>query len=111
MSGEENVPAEALSSGITDCTKETQLEGSALGEAPAARKAPDMREREVDDAMVWALGNWIRNETLSILAEGKYSASEIAKILDEDLRTVAHHVRGLYDAGCIESAGTVKGGT
>lgn len=83
---------------------------SALREAPAARKPPAERGRQVDDAMVWALGNWIRNEALSILAEGKHSASEIAKILDEDVRTVAHHIRGLFDAGCIESAGTVKKG-
>lgn len=62
----------------------------------------------MDEAVAYALGNRIRNEALSILAEGKRSISELAKIMERDMRLVGHHVRELYDSGCIEMAGTVK---
>lgn len=75
-----------------------------------ARKPPYERRRAIDDAVMWALGHRIRNEALSILAEGKHSASEIARIMGLDVKLVGNHIRELYDSGCIEFAGTVKKG-
>ena len=76
----------------------------------AARKPPAERKRQMDDAVAWALGHPIRNEVLSILAEGKRSTSELAKIMDADVKLVGHHVRELFASGCIEDAGTVARG-
>lgn len=77
-------------------------------EAAAPRKAPGDRKREIGDAVAYALGNAIRNAALAILAEGKRSKSELAKITGIDLRTISHHVDELYECGCIEDAGTFK---
>jgi hypothetical protein len=81
-----------------------------LAEASAARKPPEERKRPIDEAVTWALGHWIRNEALSILAEGRHSTSEIAKIMGLDVKLVGNHIRDLYDCGCIEFAGSVKKG-
>ena len=62
------------------------------------------------EAVAYAVGNWIRNEALSILAEGKRSTSELAKMLGLDTKLVGNHIRELYDSGCIEIAGTAKRG-
>lgn len=42
---------------------------------------------------------------LIVLHEGEYSAGEIAEILGEDVKNVANHLKGLYEAGCIEFVG------
>ncbi|HWM55521.1 MAG TPA: ArsR family transcriptional regulator [Solirubrobacterales bacterium] len=77
----------------------------------ATRKPPAERKRKkMDEAVAWALGHPVRNEVLSILAEGKRSSSELAKIMDEDVKLVGHHVRELFESGCIEDAGTVARG-
>lgn len=81
-----------------------------MAKEEGTRKPLGERKREIDDAVVYALGHWIRNEALSIFAEGKHSTSEIAKMLGEDVRVVSNHIRELYDSGCIESAGTAKKG-
>lgn len=74
------------------------------------RKPPGERKREIGDAVAYALGNAIRNVALAVLAEGKRSKSELAKITGIDLRTMSHHVDELYECGCIEDAGSVKKG-
>jgi DNA-binding transcriptional ArsR family regulator len=79
-------------------------------EATAPRKPPGERKREIGDAVAYALGNAIRNVALAVLAEGKRSKSELAKITGIDLRTMSHHVDELYECGCIEDAGSVKKG-
>lgn len=66
------------------------------------------RKRELDDAVAYAVGHRIRIEALSILNDGTASPSDIAAILDEDVRMVGNHVRELYDSGCIEFIGTKK---
>lgn len=79
-------------------------------EATAPRKPPEERKREIGDAVAYALGNAIRNVALAVLAEGKRSKSELAKITGIDLRTMSHHVDELYECGCIEDAGSIKKG-
>ncbi len=85
--------------------------GSALGgEAIVARKPLGDRKRSMDDALAYALKNWIRNEALSILAEGKRSTSELAKLMGLDVKLLGNHVRQLYECGCIEIAEIKKRG-
>jgi DNA-binding transcriptional ArsR family regulator len=79
-------------------------------EATAPRKPPGERKREIGDAVAYALGNAIRNVALAVLAEGKRSKSELAKMTGIDLRTMSHHVDELYECGCIEDAGSIKKG-
>lgn len=82
--------------------------GAPLEQAEATRKPTTERKREIDDAVAYAIGHRIRIEALAILAEGRHSPSEIAKLLGEDVRLVGNHIRELYDCGCIEAAGTRK---
>ncbi len=42
---------------------------------------------------------------MALLHENDLSPSDIADILDEDVKIVTHHLRELYDAGCIEFVG------
>ena len=71
------------------------------------------RKRAIDDAVAYAVGHRIRIDALAILNEGKASPSEIAKTLDESVSMVGHHIKELFDSGCIESVGTaqVRGAT
>jgi DNA-binding transcriptional ArsR family regulator len=71
------------------------------------------RKRTIDDAVAYAVGHRIRIDALAILNEGKASPSEIAGVLDESISMVGHHIKELYDSGCIEAAGTeqVRGAT
>lgn len=79
-------------------------------EAAVGRKPRNERKRTMDEAVRVALGNWIRNEALSILAEGKRSTSELAKMMGLDVKVLGNHIRELYDCGCIEDAGTATKG-
>jgi DNA-binding transcriptional ArsR family regulator len=62
------------------------------------------RTKQPEQALPFSVNHWIRIETLAILAEGQFSASEVANQLDEDVRLVTNHIHDLYDAGCIEIA-------
>jgi DNA-binding transcriptional ArsR family regulator len=72
------------------------------------RKPVAKRGKDVADAVAYAAGSRIRVDALGILAEGKISVAEIARILSVDLKRLSGHVRNLYDYGCIEDAGTEK---
>lgn len=101
----------ALSSGAIEYPKELRPgQGANLAKEPAqaSRKPPAERKREMDEAVAYALGNPIRNEALAILAEGKRSTNELAKIMEVDVKLLGNHIRRLYEAGCIEIAGTAK---
>jgi DNA-binding transcriptional ArsR family regulator len=79
-----------------------------LEDADAVRKPPSERTRPIDEAVLFAVGHRIRVDALAILAEGTHSVNEIAEMLDEDVRLVGNHIRKLFDAGCIEAAGTAQ---
>jgi len=64
------------------------------------------RKKEVADAIAYAFGHWIRLEALAILAEGKSSVAEIARIIGISVNRLSGHIRGLYEHGCIEYMGT-----
>ena len=56
--------------------------------------------------MAYAVGHRIRIDALSILNEGTASPNEIAKMIGEGVSKVGHHVKELFDSGCIEFVGT-----
>lgn len=66
----------------------------------------ERKKQEIADAIAYAFGHWIRLETLAILAEGKASVAEIARIIGISVNRLSGHIRGLYAHGCIEYLGT-----
>jgi predicted transcriptional regulator len=62
--------------------------------------------RSIEEAVAYAVGHGIRVDALSILNEGKASPNQIAQIIDEGVSKVGHHVKELFESGCIEFVGT-----
>jgi transposase-like protein len=58
--------------------------------------------------VAYAVGHRIRIEALAILNEGTASPNEIAKLIDEGVSKVGHHIKELVDSGCIEFVGTAQ---
>jgi DNA-binding transcriptional ArsR family regulator len=58
--------------------------------------------RSIDPRLAKALSNNVRARALNLIAEGAKSPTEIAAILELDVRGVAYHVRVLKKLGCIE---------
>jgi DNA-binding transcriptional ArsR family regulator len=73
---------------------------SAIGRKPLKE-----RSRRPEEALTHSVNHWIRVEALAILAEGEFSAGEVAEMVGEDVKNVRGHLRDLYDSGCIEFAG------
>jgi len=73
---------------------------------PGTRVPAAERKKEIADAITYAFGHWIRLEALAILAEGKVSVGEIARIIGISVNRLSGHIRGLYEHGCIEYLGT-----
>ncbi len=64
--------------------------------------------RTIEEAVAYAVGHRIRIEALSILNEGTASPNEIAKLIDEGVSKVGHHIKELAESGCIEFVGTAQ---
>jgi predicted transcriptional regulator len=64
------------------------------------------QRRSIEDAVGYAVGHRIRIDALAIFNEGTASPNEIAKIIGEGVSKVGHHVKELFDSGCIEFVGT-----
>ncbi len=64
------------------------------------------QRRSIEEAVAYAVGHRIRIGALSILNEGTASPNEIAKMIGEGVSKVGHHVKELFDSGCIEFVGT-----
>jgi DNA-binding transcriptional ArsR family regulator len=64
--------------------------------------------RTIEEAVAYAVGHRIRIEALSILNEGTASPNEIAKLIDEGVSKVGHHIKELAESGCIELVGTAQ---
>jgi hypothetical protein len=62
--------------------------------------------RTIEEAVAYAVGHRIRIDALAILNEGKASPNQIAKLIDEGVSKVGHHIKELHDSGCIELVGT-----
>ncbi len=66
------------------------------------------RRKSIEEVLAYALGHRIRVQVLAILNEGTYSPDELARIIDEPLNKVSHHIKELLDAGSIELARVEK---
>lgn len=75
------------------------------GARKAGRRPIKERTRRPEDAPPFAVSHPIKLAALIVLHEGAYSAGEVADILGLDVKNVANHLRGLYEAGCIEFVG------
>jgi len=64
--------------------------------------------RNIEEAVAYAVGHKIRVEALSILNEGTASPNEIAKLIDEGVSKVGHHIKELAESGRIEFVGTAQ---
>lgn len=73
---------------------------------PGTRKPAAERKKEIADAIGYAFGHWIRLEALAVLAEGKFSVAEVARMIGVSVNRLSGHIRGLYNHGCIEYLGT-----
>ncbi len=62
------------------------------------------RGKSIEEVVAYALGHRIRVYVLTILNEGTYTPDQIARIIDEPLNKVSHHIKELLDAGSIELA-------
>jgi DNA-binding transcriptional ArsR family regulator len=66
------------------------------------------RGKSIEEVVAYALGHRIRVQVLAILNEGTYSPDALARIIDEPLNKVSHHIKELVDAGSIELARVEK---
>jgi DNA-binding transcriptional ArsR family regulator len=64
--------------------------------------------KTIEQVVSFALSHRTRIYVLTILNEGTYSPDEIARIIDEPLNRVSHHIKELLDAGSIELAKVKK---
>lgn len=80
------------------------------GAREKGRKPLDDRTRRPEQALPFSVNHWIRIESLAVLAEGPFTAGEVADQLGVDVRLVTNHIHELYDAGCIEIADYVVNG-
>jgi DNA-binding transcriptional ArsR family regulator len=65
-------------------------------------------EREIQEAVSYAVGHRIRVEILAALHEQAASAIELSRIVRQPLSTVTHHVKELLEAGSIGVERTEK---
>ncbi len=66
------------------------------------------RGKSIEEVVAYALGHRIRVHVLMILNQGVYTPDELARIIDEPLNKVSHHIKELLDAGSIELAKVEK---
>lgn len=64
--------------------------------------------KSIEEVVAYAVGHRIRVHVLTILNEGTYTPDELARIIDEPLNKVSHHIKELLDAGSIELAKVEK---
>jgi DNA-binding transcriptional ArsR family regulator len=62
--------------------------------------------KSIEEVVTYAVGHEIRVRILTVLAEGVFTAEEIAQIIDVPLNKVYHHLKELLDGGSIEIAKT-----
>jgi DNA-binding transcriptional ArsR family regulator len=75
---------------------------------PKTTTRAGQRKKSIEEVVGYALNHRIRVQVLSILNEGTYTPDQIARIIDEPLNKVSHHIRELHDGGSIELAKVAK---
>lgn len=62
----------------------------------------DLTTKSLDELIAYVVKHPIRVDALAILNERTASINEIAEQMGESVNKVGHHVKDLFDAGCIE---------
>jgi DNA-binding transcriptional ArsR family regulator len=65
---------------------------------------PKTKSRSLEEAVSYAVGHRVRVEILAILNEGTYSPDQLARMVQQPLSKVTHHIRELLDSRSIEIA-------
>lgn len=65
---------------------------------------PKTSRKGIEEVVQYALGHKLRVEMLTLLADGNYTAAELARLLNEPLNNVANHLRKMLDDGSVEVA-------
>jgi DNA-binding transcriptional ArsR family regulator len=60
--------------------------------------------KSVEERIAYALGHRTRLVILTLLAEGTYTITQIAQLIDEPRDNVKHHIKEMLDGGLIELA-------
>jgi len=64
--------------------------------------------KSIDDVVIYAVSHRTRVQILVVLNQGAYSTSEVADIIGQPLKNIAHHMKELADGGAIEIAKTER---
>lgn len=80
---------------------------------PPSDSPPRQKRRQhgksIEERVAYAVSHKTRIHLLTILNEGTHNPDEIAATVGESRGNVAHHIRELLDAGCIELAKSTRG--
>ncbi len=60
------------------------------------------QKKSADDVVRHVIRHWLRLESLAVLNERVASPNEIAVITRQNVSKVAHHIKELHKAGCVE---------
>lgn len=72
--------------------------------AARTAKRAGRAKKKIEDVVQYALGHRTRVQVLIVLNDGSYTASELAKIIDEPLSNVSNHLQKMLEDGSIEIA-------
>ncbi|MEX0973254.1 MAG: winged helix-turn-helix domain-containing protein [Solirubrobacterales bacterium] len=72
--------------------------------AKLKKAANDLRKRNIEDAVSYALGHGIRVDILCYLNEGPRSPSELARLMSLPPSKIEHHIKELMASNSIELA-------
>lgn len=62
----------------------------------------DVKTKSLDELIAYVVKHPIRVDALAIFNERTASVAEVAEIMGLPVGKVSHHIKDLYDAGCIE---------
>jgi Bacterial regulatory protein, arsR family len=68
----------------------------------------DLRTKSLDERITYVVKHPIRVEALAILNERTASTAEIAALMGVPVKRISHHIRDLFDTGCIEIVKSVQ---
>ena len=68
----------------------------------------DLKTKNLDERIAYIAKHPFRVDALAILNERTASIAQIAEIMGVETNKISHHIKDLFDAGCIEIAKSVK---
>ncbi len=101
LAGYQNVPGSVLSYAQLGLNATKAVDYQDEGES-RLMPTPDLKTKSLDEQMAYVIKHPYRVDALAILNERVASIAEIAGIMDVVVSKLEHHVKALFDAGCIE---------